>query len=584
MPVLQASREYRIPRRTLRNHLATGSKKKKLGRYSLLNAEQERELCQRIFRLAEVGMPLTQRVLRRSVFSFAEEHSPNHGFSQTTRMAGRKWMHLFYQRHPEVVQRKAQALNPARALKLNRHIVTDYFQKLRKTLVDFSLINRPQCIYNMDEKGCRLTLHHQQKVLTRKGIKRVHLIAPEHAENVTVVACGNALGQAIPPMILFKGVRQKPEWIDSMPPGSVIEMTAKGSMTTAIFIKWVKHFSKFKAPGRCLLVFDGAASHLDAGIVEVADAAEISLLCLPSNTTHELQPLDKSVFRSFEQFWDEEVLNYWMREPDRKITKGRFGYILSKIWPKAMSPQNLMSGFRVTGIYPFNPDAIEEAAFAPSLLTEKPQERAEAEEDNPLTDDSELSDSDVLPLSILRNQGENQQEQRENLRPNKTPANYQQVNISHMEPKPSCSHWPENTDREPTPEPSTDDLLNSSSFSDLLPTPEIKTSDKPRRKALNSSAQLVTRDLFKTNLSATSSKKGKTNLSATNFKKGNMKMNKISDKKKNEAKESWYCFLCDRDEVLDMRKCCLCSVYVHEACVGLTKEEKLQFVCPRCSS
>lgn len=83
-------------------------------------------------------------------------------------------------------------------------------------------------------------------------MKRVHLIAPKHEANVTAVACGNALGQAIPPMILFKGVHQKPEWTDYMPPGTVMEMIAKGSMTTATFIKWVNHFSKFKAPERCL--------------------------------------------------------------------------------------------------------------------------------------------------------------------------------------------------------------------------------------------------------------------------------------------------------------------------------------------
>ncbi|VVC96867.1 unnamed protein product [Leptidea sinapis] len=41
----------------------------------------------------------------------------------------------------------------------------------------------------MDEKGCRLTLHHQQKVFAANRTKRVHLISQEHAENVTVAIC-----------------------------------------------------------------------------------------------------------------------------------------------------------------------------------------------------------------------------------------------------------------------------------------------------------------------------------------------------------------------------------------------------------
>ena len=47
-------------------------------------------------------------------------------------------------------------------------------------------------------------------------------------------------------------------------------------------------------------VFDGAFYHLHPQIVDAATAYNILLFCLPSNTTHELQRLDKSVFRSFE--------------------------------------------------------------------------------------------------------------------------------------------------------------------------------------------------------------------------------------------------------------------------------------------
>ncbi|KAI4466292.1 hypothetical protein MML48_3g00008862 [Holotrichia oblita] len=304
-------------------------------------------------------MPLTPKVLRRSVFAFVEENGLKQPFSIQNRLAGRKWMALFYRRHPEVARRKSQMLNPARAQKLNRPIVTEYFGKLKQILMDLNIMNQPQRIYNMDEKGCRLTLHHQQQVLSRKGAKRVHPIAPEHSESATVVTRGNALGKC------------GPEWIDSMPPGTSTAMTAKGSMTAVTFTIWLNHFVKFKSPGRCLLIFDGARSHLDAAIVDAAEAYDIMLPCLPSNTTHELQPLDKSVFRAFEHYWDEEVLNYWTREPERKITRGRFGHILSIIWPKVMSPANLMAGFRATGIYPFNKDVIPDVAYAPSTLTER---------------------------------------------------------------------------------------------------------------------------------------------------------------------------------------------------------------------
>lgn len=208
--------------------------------------------------------------------------------------------------------------------------------------------------------------------MAEKGAKRVHLIAPEHAENVTIAMCVNATGNAIPPFIIFKGKRMKPEFNDNLPAGSLVRMASKGSMTTDLFIEFLDHFSKFKSPGRCLLIFDGASSHLDYRIVEKADEHNIELYCLPSNTTHELQPLDKSVNKSYEHHWDQELLLYNYQNPNNKMTKSRFNRIFSKVWVKCMTQENIINGFRATGLYPFDPSAIPKEAYAPSILTELP--------------------------------------------------------------------------------------------------------------------------------------------------------------------------------------------------------------------
>lgn len=112
------------------------------------------------------------------------------------------------------------------------------------------LKSKPQNVYNLDEKGIRMCLHKSPSVLAKKGARRVHSRGKEHGENVTVVGCGNAVGNFIPPMVIFKGVRCDDSWKDSMPTSSVVEMAPKGSMTSMLFCKWLKHFSKFKAPGK----------------------------------------------------------------------------------------------------------------------------------------------------------------------------------------------------------------------------------------------------------------------------------------------------------------------------------------------
>lgn len=221
----------------------------------------------------------------------------------------------------------------------------------------------------MDEKGCRLTLHHQPAVLAKTGAKRVHFISNEHAENVTIVGCVSAIGTPIPPIIIFKGKRLKPEFADDLPPGSLVRMAPKGYMTTELFIDFIKHLANFKPPGKILLVFDGAACHLDLAILDAAEQHDIVLYCLPSNTTHELQPLDKSVYRSYEHHWDMELLQYRSEHPDRKINKNSFNKIFTRVWSKCMTNSNITNGFRAVGLYPFNSDAIPEEAFGPSVLT-----------------------------------------------------------------------------------------------------------------------------------------------------------------------------------------------------------------------
>lgn len=117
-------------------------------------------------------------------------------------------------------------------------------------------------------------------------------------------------------------------------------------MTTSIFIEWLHHFNSYKPKGVCLLIFDGAKSHLDYEIVTTAERYDILLYCLPSNTTHELQPMDKAVFKPFEEFWDQEVQLYWCNPAK--------------------------SSFRACGIFPFDPNAIPEEAFLPSTASEIP--------------------------------------------------------------------------------------------------------------------------------------------------------------------------------------------------------------------
>lgn len=616
-----ASQRYKISRRTLKRYLEKNlGEKVKMGRKTILNKDQEHELAKRIVRLAEIGYPLSNKIVRKCVFNYCVQNNLEHKFSQEKKMAGRYWMKGFLQRNREISIRKAQSMNPARAQKLNKFIVKDYFDKLKGVLQELDLMDKPERIYNIDEKGCRLSLHHQQTVLAKKGAKRVHLVAPEHGENITVVACANANGVAIPPGILFKGQRMKPEWTDNLPPGTLALMTPKGSMTVETFVIWLQHLAKYKLEGKCLLIFDGASCHLDHSIVDAAEQHNITLLCLPSNTTHELQPMDKSVFRSFEHHWDEQVLLFWTKYKDRVLTKQRFGEIFSIVWDKALTPANIRSGFRATGIFPYNPDAIPEVAFAPSILSEvvnedpngaesiivrhktpsptpgcsyknSPQKRCpedpkkrnfkikktntescSSDSSGSYTSESEDSCEEIefhldqchekRVTPIIKKSG------------NERNSDLFHENKGDNSPQ-ARTHLVEKTDPEEKKTNQKNDILNTS-FTDMLETPAKIEKKKcaNRKKAINSRAVVVKRDVFSTtsNDQKTQIDKGKKRTPSRPL---------VKNKKAGDVAE-WFCKICRKAEIKDMRMCSICSKYVHEECVGLTKFDKELFTCPDC--
>lgn len=140
---------------------------------------------------------------------------------------------------------------------------------MNETIQELKLFDNSGSIYNIDEKVCRLTIHKQQIVLVKKGSKPVYLYESEHEENVSIVGFENAFGQSVSPFVHFKGQRLKKGWSDHL-----------------------HNFYLFKNPGSTLIIFDGANSHLDIFIFDAADLIGVTLFCLPSNISHELQPMD----------------------------------------------------------------------------------------------------------------------------------------------------------------------------------------------------------------------------------------------------------------------------------------------------
>jgi len=119
-----------------------------------------------------------------------------------------------------------------------------------------------------------------------------------------------------------------------------------------------------KPAGKVLLILDGHSSHCSSiEMLEYAERNDIILLSLPSHTSHYLQPLDRSFFKSLKSYYYSACNTFMLNNPLRQITRLTFGKLLSDGWSKAATVENAISGFKRCGIVPFDIGAIPDYCF-----------------------------------------------------------------------------------------------------------------------------------------------------------------------------------------------------------------------------
>jgi hypothetical protein len=122
-----------------------------------------------------------------------------------------------------------------------------------------------------------------------------------------------------------------------------------------------------KSNGYHLLILDSHNSHCTYKFCKFAADHCIIVICLPSHTTHALQPCNVGVFGPLAACWKSEV-NKASRE-HTPITKQNLLVYYNTARRRAFQPFTILSAFAKTGIWPVNTRAIPPEAFEPSLNT-----------------------------------------------------------------------------------------------------------------------------------------------------------------------------------------------------------------------
>lgn len=237
-------------------------------------------------------------------------------------------------------------------------------------------MDKPCLIFNCDETGMPLAPA-PSKVVAVKGDKHPYSINSGNRAQITVLSCCSAAGYAIPPLVVFDRKILKPEMANEEVPGTMYGMSSSGWMDAELFDLWFRHhFLAHAPPARpLLLLLDGHSSHYEPTFVQKAAAEEVIVFCLPPHTTHITQPLDNGCFGPLKRLWKEECQQYCTKNPGRVVTRLQFSQLFSRAWYRGMTMENIVSGFRHTGVYPFNRDALlpkpAKLTFDPTSLMNK---------------------------------------------------------------------------------------------------------------------------------------------------------------------------------------------------------------------
>ncbi|XP_048250446.1 uncharacterized protein LOC124117724 [Haliotis rufescens] len=318
------------------------------------------------------------------------------------------WFYGFLRRWPDVKLAKPQKLSMLRAQYASREELRSYFKELATILTFNELRENPERIYDMDETG--ISTEHAPPKIVCDSTSQPQAVTSPRSSTVTIIGGGNAIGNHIPPYFFFPGKRWNDQFLDGAPPGSSGEMSDSGWSNAKIFQNYLtKHFVKHAGistdpmPPKTLVLFDGHRSHVSLTLVEWAKKHNVILFVLPPHTSHITQPLDVAVFGPFKSMYSRECQLYLQRNPGVKITKYEVAKLTAKPYLRAMSPDNLASAFRKSGIYLFSNKTIEDLSVAPATIyphSDTGNQENEAPPDAPpleSTHETPGSRSDVIP-------------------------------------------------------------------------------------------------------------------------------------------------------------------------------------------
>nr|CAI5866116.1 unnamed protein product [Callosobruchus analis] len=159
-------------------------------------------------------------------------------------------------------------------------------------------------------------------------------------------------------MIIFKRKNYTVELSNGAPPGSKVVISDSGYINSELFVCWMKHFIevvRLSKENKVLPLLDGHTTHCkNLAALNIAREAGVIMIQLPGHTTNCLQPLDRSLFKPMDVYYN-QATEKWLRSNDeRTVSQYQVAALVNEAYSRAATLETAANGFRACGVCPVN--------------------------------------------------------------------------------------------------------------------------------------------------------------------------------------------------------------------------------------